>query len=517
MASPTYAIKGLTSMSEGTAQIITFETTGLTPGSAIKYSISGVLPWRIQNNLSSGSLTVGSNGQASLYIWVNADYYTDGPSNLVVSVPGSSARLSIAVDDTTKTPSTLYTIQQAIDFYNSQRTAFNGTEFGTAAIYDSAANIAANTTLLGGSLFRVSASIIPFESSLTSAAFYSLYSSKNANTNIVATSIQDTAANVLNSLEKIYQYKSYVKDISVSNSAYFSVNVDQLSNFGSVISLVKNLPYLEIHDTTRNIGALNLSDFSDELFHIKISQLGYNATIVGGTVSQLDLREAGDPITFKATTSGSSISQIVQLSITGFQTSSTITLGQELSKLSILDRHDYLFYATYFVNSSNANIQKSGPDFSIQVNGHVDNLSSIQRFVFTDKAFAYDVNGNAGSVAKDIGAIFGASQVSNPTYVGIGLNYLDKKLGSHENLVDLALNTALGPSYTNEQEIQLLYKNLLGQSATKADINYWGNLIDSGAYTHASLAIFAANSDFNTSNINLIGLAQTGIQYIPTV
>jgi hypothetical protein len=92
---------------------------------------------------------------------------------------------------------------------------------------------------------------------------------------------------------------------------------------------------------------------------------------------------------------------------------------------------------------------------------------------------------------------------------------LDKKLGTDENLVNLALTTALGAGYTKEQEVQLLFKNLLNQTATKADVTYWGGLIESGVYTPASLAVYAADSSLNTTNINLVGLAQTGIEYLP--
>ena len=259
MATPTYAIKGSTSMNEGTAQIITFQTTGLTEGATFKYSLSGVLPWRIQGNLSSGTLTVGSTGQASLYIWVNADYYTNGASNLVVSVPGTNASLSIAIDDTTKTPSTLYTVQQATDFYNSQRTAFNGTYFGTAAIYDSAANIAANTALLGGSLLRVAASIIPVEPFLSSTAFYGLYSKKKVNTNIIGESIKDSGAGIISSFDKINQFTDYLIGIEKIDSATFSITANQFNSYPTVISKIINLDLIEIRDSLKNIGALNVS------------------------------------------------------------------------------------------------------------------------------------------------------------------------------------------------------------------------------------------------------------------
>lgn len=517
MATPTYAIKGLTSMNEGTAQILTFQTSGLSEGSTFKYSLSGVMPWRIQGNLSSGTLTVGSNGQASLYIWVNADYYTNGASNLVVSVPGTNASLSIAIDDTTKTPSTLYTVQQATDFYNSQKTAFNGTSFGTAAIYDSAANIAANTALLGGSLLRVAASIIPIEPFLTSASFYNLYSKKNANTNIVAESIKDSGSGIISALDKINQFTDYLIGIEKIDVATFSVTANQLNSYPNVIAKITNLDVIEIRDSLKNIGALNVSSLPNSLLNLKITNADFNASVVGAVVSQIDLRELGTT-SFSVKSGGSVASPSLQINLTNNDgLPSSITLGQELSKLSVVNYQSNGNIATYFVNKAQASVTKANEVFTVTTNGHSDVLSSIHRFVFSDKALAFDMSGTAGKVVKYIGAIFGATQIQNPSYVGIGLNYLDKKLGTDENLVNLALNTALGVGFTKEQEVQLLFKNLLNQTATKADINYWGGLIDSGVYTPASLAVYAANSDFNTSNIKLVGLVQSGIEYLPVV
>jgi len=517
MATPTYAIKGSTSMNEGTAQIITFQTTGLSEGATFKYSLSGVLPWRIQGNLSSGTLTVGSTGQASLYIWVNADYYTNGASNLVVSVPGTNASLSIAIDDTTKTPSTLYTVQQATDFYNSQRTAFNGTYFGTAAIYDSAANIAANTALLGGSLYRVAASIIPIEPFLSSTAFYGLYSKKNVNTNIIGESIKDSGAGIISSFDKINQFTDYLIGIEKIDSATFSITANQFNSYPTVISKIINLDLIEIRDSLKNIGALNVSSLPNSLFNLKITNADFNSSVVGAVVSQIDLRELGTT-SFSVKNGGTVASPSLQINlINNDGLPSSITLGQEISKLSIVSYQSNGNIATYFVNKAQASVTKTNEVFTVTTNGHSDVLSSIQRFVFSDKSLAFDLGGTTGKVVKYIGAIFGAAQIQNPNYVGIGLNYLDKKLGTDENLVNLALTTALGAGYTKEQEVQLLFKNLLNQTATKADVTYWGGLIDSGVYTPASLAVYAANSDFNTTNINLVGLVQSGVEYIPVV
>jgi len=147
------------------------------------------------------------------------------------------------------------------------------------------------------------------------------------------------------------------------------------------------------------------------------------------------------------------------------------------------------------------------------ING-VDTLSNIERLTFTDANVALDVAaGNAGLTAKILGATFGVASLSIQSYVGIGLASLDGGM-SYQNLLMLALNAKLGAGFTNDAEVALLYQNLTGVAASPADLNYWSGTIVSGQYTQASLAEMAAEGSMNATNINLIGLAQMGIQFV---
>lgn len=167
---------------------------------------------------------------------------------------------------------------------------------------------------------------------------------------------------------------------------------------------------------------------------------------------------------------------------------------------------------------SNYTITQSGSSFVVQDNTGVDGmdtLTNIQRLHFTDMSVALDVNGgNAGITAEVLGVVFGAPSVSNTVYAGIGLNLLDGGM-NFQNLMQLALNVKLGIGFTNTQEVQLLYHNLLGVAAGQSDIAYWNNTINSGRFTQASLAVMAAETSFNTININLVGLKQHGLEYTP--
>ena len=55
---------------------------------------------------------------------------------------------------------------------------------------------------------------------------------------------------------------------------------------------------------------------------------------------------------------------------------------------------------------------------------------------------------------------------------------------------------------------------MIGTQPTAADKKLFTARLDNGMSAGA-LAHFAADSSFNTTNINLVGLTQTGIEYIP--
>ena len=143
-----------------------------------------------------------------------------------------------------------------------------------------------------------------------------------------------------------------------------------------------------------------------------------------------------------------------------------------------------------------------------------DLLLNVERLKFSDSSIAFDIEGNAGIVAKVIGAVFGKAFVTNPTFVGIGLEYLDNKGYGYEQLLQLALDFRLGSRPSNKQVVDLLYSNVVGVLPSQAEENFYVGLLDSKAYSTSSLALLASETTINVANINLIGLASTGIEFI---
>jgi hypothetical protein len=140
-----------------------------------------------------------------------------------------------------------------------------------------------------------------------------------------------------------------------------------------------------------------------------------------------------------------------------------------------------------------------------------DKLIEVERLKFKDVSVAFDIDGNAGLVAKILGAIFGKESLANQNYVGIGLKLADSGW-TYDNLAALALDAAGAKS--NDQIVSLLWKNVVGSQPSQTDKAPFIALLENGMSSGA-LAHLAADSAFNTTNINLVGLAQTGIEYLP--
>jgi serralysin len=139
-----------------------------------------------------------------------------------------------------------------------------------------------------------------------------------------------------------------------------------------------------------------------------------------------------------------------------------------------------------------------------------DSLVGVERLWFSDRQFALDLDGNAGIAAKTLGAVFGTSLVKNGAVVGLCLKLLDGGVSS-QALMDLALDVRLGADASNAQVVDLLWSNIGLGAAERAS---WLDLLDRGSESQAALGQWAADSSLNLSQIDFVGLAATGIEYI---
>lgn len=170
---------------------------------------------------------------------------------------------------------------------------------------------------------------------------------------------------------------------------------------------------------------------------------------------------------------------------------------------------------------SDFNLQTSATGYSLvrkDGTGTVS-LTNVERLTFSDQKLALDLNakegngGNAGSVAKILGAVFGAGAVAQPNFVGIGFSLLDSGNYTETSLLGYALDVVLGPNASPKAVVDLLYLNLVGAQPDAQTEKSFIDLITNHTYTAASLGDMAANTDLNKANIHLTGLQQTGLIY----
>ena len=85
---------------------------------------------------------------------------------------------------------------------------------------------------------------------------------------------------------------------------------------------------------------------------------------------------------------------------------------------------------------------------------------------------------------------------------------------SYGALVQLALDAVLGQVHTNAQVVNLLYSNVAGVQPSAAQSAPYVSELNSRIETQASLGILASEHPQNAANIDLVGLAQTGLVYV---
>lgn len=142
-----------------------------------------------------------------------------------------------------------------------------------------------------------------------------------------------------------------------------------------------------------------------------------------------------------------------------------------------------------------------------------DTLGGVERIRFGDAGLALDLAGNAGTVARTLGAVFGKDAVKDPLYVAIGLSYADLGLSASQ-LMQFAIDVRLGSgAASDEAVVDLLYTNVIGHAPTAAEAAPYLSMLQSGAATAASLGVLASETAYNLANIQFTGLAQAGLAY----
>jgi hypothetical protein len=155
---------------------------------------------------------------------------------------------------------------------------------------------------------------------------------------------------------------------------------------------------------------------------------------------------------------------------------------------------------------------KYGEHKSIITGTFSETLSNIERLYFTDKAYALDIDCNAGNAAKVIIATFGADSLGS--YLSAALSVVDGGT-TLEGLCDLVvylrlIENVIGSS-TNGSFVDHVYENVVGVTPSQTDHDTYTALLDNGTYTKSSLLALAANTTLTealvtANSVDLIGV-----------
>ena len=160
---------------------------------------------------------------------------------------------------------------------------------------------------------------------------------------------------------------------------------------------------------------------------------------------------------------------------------------------------------------------------TLQVQDHypggdgTDTLINVDRLSFQDISVAFDLgtNQSAGETAEMLGAAFGKSAIANASYAGIGIKLFDSGQ-SMAQVAQLAIGTGQVSAPDNTSFVNSVWLNVVGTPIDPSNLSYYTGLLNSGAFTQATLLAAAALTQANQNHINLVGLAAHGLDYIPS-
>lgn len=147
-----------------------------------------------------------------------------------------------------------------------------------------------------------------------------------------------------------------------------------------------------------------------------------------------------------------------------------------------------------------------------------DTVMATERLVFDDRVLALDLGlaDAAGRAALLLGVAVGPQALQNRSLTGAIVQYFDSGatlLQGAELLVSSGIMAQLAAGADHRAFVRHVFRNVVGAWPSEPTIHELVQLLDAGVYTQASMFSALAELPLNQSNIGLVGLQQTGLEY----
>ena len=141
---PTYSlISNAVWTNEGGNALFTLNTTNLTPGSMISYTLSGISTNDVKSKSLTGAVAINENGTAAISIPLENDLLTEGLETLVISIANTTATTIIA--DTSRGSSTPTKLSSNNHYYE----VLSGAQYTVTDLLGNAISIASSASYRG--------------------------------------------------------------------------------------------------------------------------------------------------------------------------------------------------------------------------------------------------------------------------------------------------------------------------------------------------------------------------------
>jgi len=215
------------------------------------------------------------------------------------------------------------------------------------------------------------------------------------------------------------------------------------------------------------------------------------------------------------TTFGKSAASSAGLQLVGSESSETLVGGSGNDTISGAGGTDTVVYSGPLRNFS----VRTNADGSHTVRDNVgsegtDTLTSVERLQFADMGIAFDTTKGSSlyQALQIIHAALGASGVSDTRVIGAGLWLFDHGQ-SMQQVAQLCVDGRVIGASDNASFVTTVWANVFQTSIDSTNLAYLAGLLDRHTFTQVDLLSAAALLPDNLFKVDLVGLANTGIQY----